>query len=315
VLDKTIGDVLIASATVVIARSPDPRVGTTRQSHALLDSNLSWGYHASMAKDQSGVTRHTRIARCLQCATLVSLTWMLVLSTVSCAQSQTRDPYEILEQHYRTIGLMDSSAEWKTYYAEGILIINNLGTESRFKEWKENPMRMRLENIGLGYHTTYGDNGEYIWRKELSGDLVLDKDSASLRRHKEELLRSQFEHLNPESKEHSLFYAGTSLIDSTLCHAVEITSTLTIDTTIMFIDTATNYLKARFARSNGNNMEEYYSDFRTIGGIVRPFRDSTVIAGIASSVTRITTVFVFDLVPPDSVFEPTTDTIADVLIE
>lgn len=268
-----------------------------------------------MKSDESGVTSHTRIARCLQCATLVSLSWMLVLSAVNCAQSQQRDPYELLEQHYRTIGLMDSSASWKTCYAEGIIVIDNLGTEGRFKEWKEHPKRLRIENVGPGYNVAYGDNGKFVWKKGPSGDLVLDKDSASQRRYKAELLRSQFEYLNPESKVFSLSYAGTSMIDSTWCYAVEIICTLTVDTTIMFIDTATDYLKARFSKSNGDNMEEYFGDFREVRGLVCHFWDSTVISGLESSVTRVTTAIVFDLVPPDSVFEPTTDTIADVLIE
>jgi len=240
---------------------------------------------------------------------------VLVLLLATCIQSQERDPYDLLKKHYRTIGLTDSAASWKTYYAEGTAVVNNLGTEGRFREWRENPMRMRMEGLFLGFTIIYGDNGEFTWRKEASGDLILDRDTLSLRNRRSELLLSQFEHLNQESQVFALSYAGTTDIGSTTCYAVEIISSLADDTTTMYIDTSTYYLKLRLTKSNGTEFHEYFSDYRSIGRLIRPFKDSTFHVGEPSPVTYQTTKFILDARFPDSVYEPSTDTLADAVFD
>ena len=71
------------------------------------------------------------------------------------------------------------------------------------------PIKTRQET-DLGFLTqTGGDNGEFSWSVDANGKLQIAKDEETMKRRKISRLLGEYDHLNPDSKNFSLHFAGT----------------------------------------------------------------------------------------------------------
>ncbi len=216
------------------------------------------------------------------------------------------DPYAIVAQHYEATGGLQHWKKIQTTYAEGKIVIEGAGLQGSFKQWTQKPLRMRQE-IDLGIvKDISGDNGEQRWNVDHNGQVLMQKDEATVKEREVQKQMALFRYLEPGSADFTLIYAGLEKVGDVDCHVVMITNALNADTQYNYYDTQQFYLRQSVVKKLDRVERTIYEDFRSAGGLIVPFRETVVIMPVNQKQVLEYASYEFDREIDAAQFEPPT---------
>lgn len=214
------------------------------------------------------------------------------------------DPYVIIAKHYEATGGLVQWQKVQTTYAEGTIVIEGAGLQGTFRQWTEKPLRMRQE-IDLGViKDVSGDNGEQRWHVDHNGQVLIQKDAATLKEREVQREIALYRHLDPAATDFKLSYAGMEKVGDLDCQVVAITNSLNSDTQRVYYDTGQHYLRQSVVIKPDMEQRTVYEDFRATGGLIVPFRETVVIMPIGQKQVLEYSAYEFDRKTDAAQFEP-----------
>ena len=204
---------------------------------------------------------------------LAGLLALFAFTACQAAQTGLTDAHEILRRHYEAVGGLERLEAETTLYLEGTLSV--AGLSGAMRHWNERPGRHRTE-IDLGvFRQTTGDNGKVAWELDANDKLRIERDEVALRTRGIDRRIERFEHLDPDSDVFEVTFEGTEEQNGIHCYIVKLANSLDDGYRLMYID-ATSFLERKTSDiRHKQESHTVHSDFRDVGGILRPFRDET----------------------------------------
>jgi len=193
------------------------------------------------------------------------------------AHAELTDPFVILGKHYEAIGGIEQLKAQMTSHMKGTVVIEGSGLEGTYEEWRERPIRSRLE-IDLGIiKQTEGDNGEFSWTVDHNDKLLIHKDKRSMKERRVTLLLAEYEHLNRDSETFSVAYEGTDTVAEATSYVVKITNSINDNVLTQYIDTSSFFLLKSVQVFPDQEQQTTYSDYREVDGIMTAFQLSMTV--------------------------------------
>jgi hypothetical protein len=213
----------------------------------------------------------------VQHSILLSVLIILCFSTLIKAEEIITDPYKILEKHFEAIGGLDNVKAQKAIYREGTISIEGAGLQGTFKQWIEKPLRMRQEVDLTVVKDVTGDNGEFRWRIDSNGKIQIQKDEHTIKERDVRKLMELYEHVDRNSPHFILTFEGIEKVNNEDCYLVKIINKINSDIQLDYYSTSNFYLVKTTLTKPNTKEHILYSDFRTVGGVVQPFREAVEI--------------------------------------
>ena len=217
-------------------------------------------------KQTSPTTRHQ----------LFLLLFLLLLPAICLGQPTTAstDPYQILRQHYESIGGLERLQALKSTFSEGQ--VRNDALVGTFKLWGAPPLRYRLtEDFGI-ISRNYGDDGNQNWQQDENGQILIDRDPETEKRRQIAKRLDHYEHRDKNSPVFSLHYLGISTVGAHSCYKIELTNRINHDISELFIATDSLLLVRTVTRQPDFTQRTDYADFRTVDGLLLPYYEKTL---------------------------------------
>lgn len=232
------------------------------------------------------------------------------VSTISAAWPQDlTDPYEIMTRHFEAIGGLEALKNDSTEHFRGDLTMT--GMSGTVEQWIKKPDRERSElDLGL-FEQTMGDNGEYSWVIDPNGKLKIIRDEETLKRRKIQKLMAQYDHANRNSSVFTLSLDGVESFLGRDFYVIRQVNDINDDIRLYYIDATTFMVEKTIEIQPDEETHTVYSDFRKIGGIIRPFRHEIEIKPIGQNMTLQITQFESCLPLDNALFEPPDKDAAD----
>ncbi len=208
----------------------------------------------------------------------MSLCWALLFAFTAGSPDQgadMSDPYQILNRHFEATGGLKKIQGIKTVYKEANLVIAGTDLKGTVRQWERLP-RMWRQEVDLGVISTRaGDNGEIRWSVDPNGKIQIHRDNSTLQDRELKRLMSILEYRDPRSQNFKLSFDGISKVIDEECYAVTIANTISSATQTNFYSTATFYLIKMVIKKPNSVETTFFSDFRTVDGLILPFKDVT----------------------------------------
>jgi hypothetical protein len=208
----------------------------------------------------------------------MSLCWALLFVITAGSHDQgadMNDPYKIMEKHFEATGGLNKILGIKTVYKEAALTIAGTDLKGTVKQWERVP-RMWRQDVDLGViRTCAGDNGEIRWSVDPNGKIQIHRDKATLQDRELKRLMGLLEYRDPQSQHFKLAFEGVSKVNDEDCYAVAIVNTVSSTTQINYYSTATFCLIKMVLKKPNSEETTFFSDFRTIDGLILPFKEVT----------------------------------------
>ncbi|HVP58328.1 MAG TPA: aspartyl protease family protein, partial [bacterium] len=212
------------------------------------------------------------------------------------------DPYQILARHYQAMGGLEKLKAEKTKYFEATVTV--MGLQGTVKEWDAFPIKKRQEVDLKMFKQTSGDNGTYSWVVDQNGKLQVQKDDITLKKRQVEELMANYEHLNRDSKYFAVTLQGIEKVGSADCYVVKITNTINDDVRLEYINTASFMPEQSVLTTGGMETYTTFEDWRDVGGLKVPFKQTTEIKPIEQTQTVAVTKYESNLEIDPTIFEP-----------
>lgn len=220
------------------------------------------------------------------------------------AQKTLSDPYEIVMKNVDAVGGLEKIKAEKTTYVEGHIVIVGSGLEGTLKQWRQRPAKSR-EETDLGFLTqTSGDNGEFSWSVDANGKLQIAKDEETMQRRKISRLMGEYDHLNPDSKNFTMLYAGIEKVGDADCYVVKTANTINNDTIIEYYNTGNFILEKSINKMPDNEIHIVYSDYKEAAGLLRAGKQEMEILPVGQKITLEFSRFESNIDIEPSLFEP-----------
>ena len=203
----------------------------------------------------------------------VCLLGMIALSSPVFGEELLSDPYVILDEHFEAVGGLENLQSVKTMYRQGTIIIEGAGLSGAFKQWSEYPLRLRQETDFEVVSDISGDNGEVSWHVDANGKMLIQRDENTLKAREVRRLMAEYEYLNPESEYFTVTHESIEKVNDKDCFVVKISNTINKDIQMNYYDKSTYYLLRTVIIRPDNQTRITYSDFRTVDGLIFPFRE------------------------------------------
>lgn len=201
---------------------------------------------------------------------LTNLLLVLLIGSLSQADDNLADPYEILAKQYEAMGGLERLKAEKTSYSESTIKIS--GMEGTVKSWSESPLKSRQElDLGILKQTS-GDNGDVNWTVDVNGKLQYNKDEETLKRRKIAKLLKEYDHLNRDSENFVVTFEGIEKVGEVDCYIVRITNNINNDTSLSYINTSTSLEEKSVGKQPDGESHSVMSDYRDIDGLMVPFK-------------------------------------------
>ncbi|UCC45649.1 MAG: hypothetical protein JSU65_06945, partial [Candidatus Zixiibacteriota bacterium] len=203
-------------------------------------------------------------------AIIVTLLAVIVVSTA--ASQDLTDPYEILNNHFRSMGGLDRLRAEQTLTFEGNISV--AGLSGSIKVWVHKPDRSRAE-VDLGIlKIVQGDNGEYEWNVDSNGKLqkITEPDEAARKREQVTKLMTLYEYADPNSEVFSVIFRRLERVDTSECYVVDIGNNINRDVHTYYFDTDTYLLLKSQVFEGEDRRETLYYDYRDVEGLMVAFR-------------------------------------------
>jgi hypothetical protein len=239
------------------------------------------------------------------CIRSLAVLAFVLAAAATAAGAELSDPYEILDAHYAAVGGLDRLKAQESIHF--VADISTSGLSGTLEHWELRPDRSR-DNVDLGVlKQAMGDNGTTAWVLDTNGKLRIERDPNALGRREAERRLALFEHLDPASDIFTIKLLGTREIEGDLCYTLEVDSTIDNAQRVWFISTSSFLMR----RSEINHPDEQdhvvYSDYRDVGGVIRPFRQDVMILPVGQEQVIVTTVFETGIEIDPSLFDPPED--------
>jgi len=228
------------------------------------------------------------------------------------AQAGLTDPYAILERSVAASGGLDNIRSHETSYAEGTIEIVGSGLAGPFRQWQRRPELQRLE-VELGpLAITQGNNGEVAWTVDQNGKVQIHRDELTVGQEKADSLMAEFAHLDRGSAVFAVTYDGLDTAAGAACYVVTITNTLSLDTTRLYIDTASFRQRKSAALTASGQTITVYDDFRTVAGVEMPFSQRQVTLPVNMVQNIVMTKYEANVPIEPAMFNPPSEDVSDV---
>ena len=188
------------------------------------------------------------------------------------AQGTLTDPYEIMQKSFQAQRNAENPEAHKSQYFEGSMVIQGAGMEGTIKNWKQFPLRSRVETDLKFFKQIQGYNGQVEWVKDTNGKVNIQKDENSLKRKKIEELSDDADNFKPGSPYFKLEFKGIEKVGTTDCYVIDITNTINQDKQTCYIDT-TGFLVLKTCDIQPDSRQNtLFSDYRDVNGEKYPFK-------------------------------------------
>ncbi len=205
----------------------------------------------------------------------VVLALLLFCLFTNFGQADISDPYEILQKHYEAVGGIERIKAQETKHFQGTIEIEGTGFGGTFEEWSQRPIKSRQDVDLTVFKLTEGDNGEFSWRVDQNGRLQIKRDEKSLKERQIKTLLAEFDHLNRESPNFDLAFAGIDKVGQTDCYVVEMTNSINKDVATSYYDKSDFRLLKTVLKKSDGEMHTLFSDYREVDGVLVAFREET----------------------------------------
>ena len=220
------------------------------------------------------------------------------------AEDLTIDPYDIIAEHYEAVGGLDRIKGIKTVYTEGKYNIVGSELAGEYKSWEEKPLRSRLEVDLNVVKIITGDNGEFRWRIDPNGKILVQKDEATIKERTVDSLMETFSHLDLDSPYFTIKYRGVENINNEECYIVEITNSVNKDIVKNYYSMKNYYLMKKVVTKPDREEHTEYSDFRRVEGQIKPFLEVNTTLPTGEILKLEHTSYTFNEIFDKDLFEP-----------
>jgi hypothetical protein len=204
-----------------------------------------------------------------------------------------------------------------TFYQEDSVFLVVSGVVGRGKSWMKTAKKYRKEFIFDQFVMVAGDDGVRSWEVDRFGTLTYVEDPAELVAQQLTELVDGGDLIRGDSSSFKLHYDGLAVVGDATCFVVVATDTLVGSSFTDYVDTLTFYTLKEVERHQHSLIEKTYTDFRRVGGFLFPFymhytetRDELTLSS-----EDFTERIIVNPTLADSIFEPSTDTLADMEFE
>jgi len=177
---------------------------------------------------------------------------------------------------------VDSIAAMKSYMTEGSIILN--GVPGRFTEYFRAPNSICLQIDLPGFGLVQGFDGSTAWRRDHNGQTSILSGPEET-----ELLNSayfsSFSYLLTDRMAGNREYRGLDTIDGMILHEVAFYPGGQ-DSTTHYYDTASSLLILLYSRVDEIVTEARCSEYRRVGGIIWPFRQTARGIGVPLNIDQ-----------------------------
>ena len=248
---------------------------------------------------------------------ILSVTITLLLLAINVYSQETlRDPYEILNKHYDAIGGIEKHKALQTSYFEGKLSIEGTGLQGTLKQWNKEPLKERQEVDLSIIKQLSGDNGEYSWAVDSNGKLQIMKDENTLKNRAVKKLMSEYDHLNPKSKNFTLSLEGIEKIGEIECYKIKTTNSINEAETFDFYNTSNFLLEQSIRYQNDMEIHTVLSDYRDLDyGIKVAFKTKQTMLPLGQKTIIQFEKYETNPTLKDDLFEPPKEDAADFKFE
>jgi outer membrane lipoprotein-sorting protein len=236
---------------------------------------------------------------------------LLVLAGLALAKEAMSDPYLILEKHFEAVGGLDRLKAQKTVYQEGTIVIEGAGLKGTFKQWSEQPLKLRQEIDLKVVKTSSGDNGEFSWEVDPNGKILTKRDDATIKERTVRKLMAEYEHLNRKSQYFTLTLEGSEKVEGKGCYVVKIVNNINDDIEVDYFDKSDFHLLKTVITRPDTEHHVYYSDFRGVDGMIMPFREVTITMPAKEKTIIEYENYVFNVAIDPILFEPPQQDVKD----
>ena len=234
---------------------------------------------------------------------------VLILCSSLLAGADLKDPYQILDRHFETIGGLDKVRAENSSYLEGIFAM--AGLEGTFKQWTVKPDRRREELDLTVFKETSGDNGEVSWVVDMNGKLKIVKDENALKRREVSRLKAELDHINPGSENFTVTFEGIEKVGDADCYVIKYANRINDDVTFEYFDTESFNVIKTIEKQPDVESHMLFSDFRESDGVIRSFAQDIEILPIGQKISlKIEKYEVNPEIDP-ALFEPPAEDVKD----
>jgi len=179
------------------------------------------------------------------------------------------DPYQIMRRHYEAVGGLERLKSVISSHSEGRIHYD--GLKGTFRHWENRPLQHRTEEDYSIISQIEGDSGDFAWFYDTNGQLLIVRDEETLKRRQISVLLDRYDHLDRQSPNFSMIFAGISVIKDRPCYEVILSNTINSDRGHFFFDTQTMFMVRSLYRQPDMEIESYYDDYKSVDGIIMPF--------------------------------------------
>jgi hypothetical protein len=241
---------------------------------------------------------------------------LFLIATIVClipitGQTETTDPYEIINKYYEAMGGLDKFKTQSTSHIEGSLVIEGTGLEGTFVEWGQAPI-LKRQNIDLGIMKQMsGDNGEFPWTVDHNGKLQIVRDEKRLKDRRVDSLMAEFDHLDRNSPIFAVTYEGTDVVQESVCYTVRIANNINENIITQCFDTTSFYLMRQVTKQPEGEQHSMFSDYRPVGDILMSFKQETLMLPTGMKQVAEITLAEFDISVDPTLFDPPGEDVED----
>ena len=204
----------------------------------------------------------------------ISLLLVFVLLTAGTGESSDlSDPYEIMERHYAAVGglarlksIINSHSEGRVHYD---------GLKGTFKHWENRPLQYRTEEDYSIISQIEGDSGDFSWFFDTNGQMLIVRDEETLKRRRIGVLLDQYDHLNRQSTNFSMTFAGITTVKDSPCYEVILSNSINSDRAHFFFDKESMLMVRSLNHQPDMEVETFYDDYQEVDGILMSLHQHT----------------------------------------
>ncbi|MBU1565963.1 MAG: aspartyl protease family protein [Proteobacteria bacterium] len=179
------------------------------------------------------------------------------------------DPYQIMHRHYAAVGGLERLKNVINSHSEGRVHYD--GLQGTFNHWENRPLQYRTEEDYSIISQIEGDSGEFAWFYDTNGQQLIVRDEETLKRRRISVLLDRYDHLDRQSPNFSMTFAGISKVKGRPCYEVVLSNTINSDIGHFFFDSQTLFMVRSLYRQPDMEIESFYDDYKEVNGIIMPF--------------------------------------------
>ncbi len=197
----------------------------------------------------------------------------LLLAAWTSKGTDLSDPYEIMHRHYEAVGGLDRLKNVLNSHSEGRVHYD--GLQGTFKHWENRPLQYRTEEDYSIISQIEGDSGDFSWFYDTNGQQLIVRDEETLKRRRIGVLLDRYDHLDRQSPNFAMAFAGIATINDRPCYEVVLSNSINTDRAHFFFDKESMLMIRSLNRQPDMEIESVYDDYQDVEGILIPLHQHT----------------------------------------